>query len=44
MRGVTPLGETRDARNPAREQSREAVAHAAGAGNPPQPEIHEYEL
>ena len=44
MRGVTPLGETRDARKPAREESREAVAHAAGAGNPPQPEIHEYEL
>jgi predicted TIM-barrel fold metal-dependent hydrolase len=44
LRGVKPLDEARDTQKPARHESREALAHAVSAGNPPQPEIHEYEL
>jgi len=44
LRGVAPLEEVRNAQKPSPEESRESVAYAAGAGNPPQPEIQEYEL
>jgi hypothetical protein len=44
LRAVAPLETARDTQKPARHESREALAHAVSAGNPPQPEIHEYEL
>jgi predicted TIM-barrel fold metal-dependent hydrolase len=44
LRGVAPLEEARATQKTARRESHEALAHAVRAGNPPQPEIHEYEL
>ncbi len=43
LRGVAPLEQSRDMQRP-RVGSHESLAHAATVGNPPQPEIHEYEL
>lgn len=43
LRGVAPLEQARDMQRP-RVGSHESLAHDATVGNPPQPEIHEYEL
>lgn len=44
LKGVARPEELENRRRKTRCESREAMVRALGAGNPPQPEIHEYEL